>query len=125
VLPPIFRQEGFYSMSECDDSVDKSALPSEQAQPPQPTQSGNDRELAARGGLLAGDIVDSTIMGSAITDSKRTDRQRAVARKRTPVLDYARFSAGIVSLYEAVLSEPIPEKMLRLVEEIGKQERKS
>jgi hypothetical protein len=107
-------------MSECDDSVDKSALPCEQAQPPQPIQSENDRELAARRGLLAGDTI-----GSAIIDSKRTDGQRAVARKRTPVLDQARFAAGIVSLYEAVLSEPIPEKMLRLVEEIGKQERKS
>jgi hypothetical protein len=52
-------------------------------------------------------------------------RQRAGARKHIPVLDHARFTAGIISLYETVLSEPIPEKMLRLIEEIGKQERES
>ena len=50
---------------------------------------------------------------------------RQKAGKRTPILDHARFAAGVISLYEAVLSEPIPERMLRLIEEIGKQERKS
>ncbi|MGO9459258.1 MAG: hypothetical protein ACLP1W_03880 [Rhodomicrobium sp.] len=42
-----------------------------------------------------------------------------------PGPDEARFTAGIVRFYEAVLKEPIPEKMLRLIDEIAKQERKS
>jgi hypothetical protein len=41
-----------------------------------------------------------------------------------PELDDARFTAGVVKLYEALLKEPIPDKMLRLVEELSKQERK-
>ena len=40
-------------------------------------------------------------------------------------LDQARFTAGIVRFYEAVLKEPVPEKMLSLVEEIAKRERGS
>jgi hypothetical protein len=39
-------------------------------------------------------------------------------------LDEARFSAGIVRFYEAVLNEPVPERMLRLVDEIAKREPK-
>jgi len=39
-----------------------------------------------------------------------------------PLFDDARFTAGVVKLYEALLKEPIPEEMLRLVDEIGKQE---
>jgi hypothetical protein len=101
-------------MSECDDSVDKAALPSERAQPPQSIQRGNDREQAAQKGPLSGHIIDS----------ERIKRQRAAARRRPQVLDHARFTAGIISLYEAVLNEPIPENMFRLIEEIGKQERK-
>jgi hypothetical protein len=102
-------------MSECDDSVDKAALPGERRQPPQPIQNGNDRERAAHSTPLLADIIDAATM----------NRQRARARRRAAGLDHARFTTGIVSLYESVLSEPIPEKMLRLVEEIGKQERKS
>jgi hypothetical protein len=48
----------------------------------------------------------------------------ALPTEGTPVLDHARFTAGIIDLYEAVLSEPVPQRMLRLIEEIGKQERK-
>ena len=38
-------------------------------------------------------------------------------------LDEARFTAGIVQFYEALLKEPVPEKMLRLIEQIAKRER--
>lgn len=41
-----------------------------------------------------------------------------------PRVDGARFAAGVVKLYEAVLKEPIPEDMLRLIDQLGKQERK-
>jgi hypothetical protein len=114
VPPAIFRQQGFDSMSECDDGVDKNALP-HQAQPPQLIRSGNDEGLAARRGHIIGDIIDG----------KSMERQGDRARNRPHVLDHARFNAGIVGLYEAVLNEPIPEKMLRLIAELGKQERKS
>jgi hypothetical protein len=40
-------------------------------------------------------------------------------------LDHARFTTGIIGLYEAVLSEPVPKRMRRLIEEIGMQEDKS
>ncbi len=43
---------------------------------------------------------------------------------RTP-LDRARFTAGVVRFYGAILKKPIPEKMLRLIDEIEKQERGS
>ena len=102
-------------MNECDDSVDKTALPKERAQPPQSIQSREDQGPASLNRSVIGDSIDG----------KRTSRQGAGRRKRTPVLDHARFTAGIIGLYEAVLSEPIPEKMLRLIEEIGKRERKS
>jgi len=113
VLTAILRQQGFDSMSECDDSVDKTALPGEQAQRPQPIQSGSGQKPAAHSSALL----------AAIIDDKGMSRQGA--GRRTFVLDHARFTAGIVGLYEAVLNEPIPERMLRLIEEIGKQERKS
>jgi hypothetical protein len=102
-------------MSECDDSVDKAALPKERAQPQGPLHSGNDQERAEHGGHFLEDIIATGSMNS----------QRAETKGRTVVLDNARFTAGVVGLYEAILSEPIPDKMLRLIEEIGKQERKS
>jgi hypothetical protein len=100
-------------MSECDDSVDKAALPNQRAQPHGPLQSGNDQERAGHSGPFPGNIIDTETMN------------RAETKGRTVVLDNARFTAGIVGLYEAILSEPIPDKMLRLIEEIGKQESKS
>ncbi len=42
---------------------------------------------------------------------------------RTP-LDGARFTAGMVRFYDAIFNESAPEKMLRLIDEIAKQERK-
>jgi hypothetical protein len=115
VPPATFRQQGFDIMSECDDGGDKSALARERTHPPQLVQSGNDQGLAARRNPALVEIIDG----------KRMDRQRAGARKRPHILDQARFTAGVVSLYETVLNEPVPEKMIRLIEEIGKQERKS
>jgi hypothetical protein len=49
--------------------------------------------------------------------------QRTGVREGAPVLDHARFTAGIIGLYDAVLSEPTLEKMLCLIEEIRKQEK--
>lgn len=44
--------------------------------------------------------------------------------EQAPAFDRARFSAGVVRFYEAVLKEPVPGKMLRLIEEIAMRERK-
>jgi hypothetical protein len=43
---------------------------------------------------------------------------------RKAAIDDARFTAGVVKLYEALLKEPIPKEMLQLIDQIGKQERK-
>jgi len=59
--------------------------------------------------------------------TNRLDRKRGKSQPFGPrmkaSLDEARFTAGIVQFYEAVLSEPVPGKMLRLIEEIVKRER--
>lgn len=60
----------------------------------------------------------------AVLDEKQ-GKQRAGAVNARGGVDEARFTAGIARFYEAVLKEPIPEKMLRLVEEIAKRERGS
>ena len=39
-------------------------------------------------------------------------------------IDEARFTAGVVKLYEALLKEPVPDEMLRLIDQLGQQERK-
>jgi hypothetical protein len=57
--------------------------------------------------------------------SGKMESQRIEVREGVPALEHARFAAGIIGLYEAVLREPIPRRMLRLLEEIGQQERKS
>jgi hypothetical protein len=56
---------------------------------------------------------------------KKNKNPSGLAREGEPELDQARFTAGIVRFYEALLNEPIPEKMLRLIEEIAMRERKS
>lgn len=38
--------------------------------------------------------------------------------------DFARFTSGVVGVYDAFLKEPIPEEMLRLVRELNRKERK-
>ncbi len=59
--------------------------------------------------------------------SKKSEDKEAKPGDGAPnaPFDEARFNAGVVKLYEALLKEPIPEEMLRLVDRLGKQERKS
>lgn len=45
----------------------------------------------------------------------------ALAKYMRKPFDPARFSAGVVKLYEAVLKEPIPEEMMRLIAELDKK----
>jgi hypothetical protein len=42
-----------------------------------------------------------------------------------PSVDQSRFLAGLIGLYNKVLSEPAPERMLELIEEIRRNESKS
>jgi hypothetical protein len=102
-------------MRECDDGVSKTALPAKRAQLWQPILKGNGQEPA----------VHSHSFLNVLMRAGKMRGQRIEVRERVPALDHARFKAGIIGLYEAVLSEPIPEKMLRLVEEIGQQEHKA
>ena len=65
--------------------------------------------------------------GFPVKQSKKEENQPGqadVSPDPSLVLDNARFAAGVVKLYEALLKEPVPEEMLRLVKEIGEQERK-
>jgi hypothetical protein len=101
-------------MNERDDGVNNTALPTERAQPWQPIQRGSDQEPVEHSRPLQGVLIEAGKMR----------RQKDEAGTQAPVLDHARFTAGIIGLYEAVLSEPVPQTMLRLIEEIGKQERK-
>jgi hypothetical protein len=102
-------------MRECDDGASKTALPARRAQLWQPFLNGNDREPV---------VHSHSFLGVPMRAEKMT-RLSADVRKQMPDLDPARFTAGLIGLYEAVLSEPVPQRMLRLIEEIGRQERKS
>jgi hypothetical protein len=96
-------------MMEDERSEGETRFPAQQAQQP-PTASGlRDQNSAPQASQTggAGEANSGEIEDSAIVQ-----------------LDDARISAGVVKLYEALLKEPIPEKMLRLVEELSKQERK-
>jgi hypothetical protein len=101
-------------MDERDESEDKVVLPAQQQHQPQAARAAKDEGLAAcaapvAGGLLGGEKAPG---GSEPNEDRRP-------------FDQARFNAGMVRFYEAVLKEPIPEKMLRLVDEIAKRERES
>ena len=39
--------------------------------------------------------------------------------------DQARFTAGVVGSFRGILREPIPDNMLRLIDDIAKRERQS
>jgi hypothetical protein len=90
-------------MNENERSALDTRLPAQQAHQPQLTSGSREENL---------------------TLEKTTSPQTTADCPQNPELDDARFTAGVVKLYEALLKEPIPEKMLRLVEELSKQERK-
>ncbi|MGO9544026.1 MAG: hypothetical protein ACLPPF_04440 [Rhodomicrobium sp.] len=102
-------------MIECDEGEDKKPRPIQQTQQPQPVEGTQDESWAARAGSLSHGILSGAEKGA-----RDTARDEAV-----PALDRARFTAGVVRFYEAILKEPIPEKMLRLIDELEKRERKS
>ena len=85
------------------------------AQPDRAMTKHLEEGLAALGLLLPEEVLD-------VREAQSAARPGADARAG---VHEARFTAGIVRFYEAVLNEPIPGKMLRMVEEIAKRERKS
>ena len=100
-------------MTECDDGACMTAPPAEQARLRQAILRGSDQELVVHGHSFLGVLMR--------TEKMRC--QRTQVRERIPALDHARFIVGIIGLYEAVPSEPVPQRMLRLIEEIRKQEK--
>jgi hypothetical protein len=92
-------------MNESDEGEDSTHAPIKQAPAQHKTQPRS----------LDHDLVDGT--------HNRLDEVRALKPKTG--FDHARFAAGIVGLHGAVIREPIPEKMLRLIEDLSRQERQS
>ncbi len=110
-------------MNESETSEPKTRRPAQQAHQPQPVQAPNDLSQAphnahAMTGKLRKDKNEDEAPSRPGNEEGRKDCGPEAA------VDDARFTAGVVKLYEALLKEPIPEEMLRLVEKIGKQERK-
>jgi len=103
-------------MHESDTSERGTRQRLQQAQP-QPAQAvGKDQKQEA-----------GHVEGFPVKESEKGEDQPGpadVSPDPSLVLDNARFTAGVVKLYEALLREPVPEEMLRLVKEIGEQERK-
>ena len=103
-------------MDASGESEEKVLLPSQETQ----QQQRKNRETAPQG--LA---ARARSLPAEVLDERGGGKRRAKPPAMEAELDEARFTAGIVQLYETVLKEPIPEKMLRLIEEIAKRERRS
>jgi hypothetical protein len=112
-------------MNERNKGEGKRRAPAQQAQQPQPSNALNDQFQSPR---LPSENADK-ITGKAGKDQPTHPDGSAggEAKNMSPItdapFDEARFTAGVVELYEALLKEPIPEDMLRLVDQLGKQER--
>jgi hypothetical protein len=102
-------------------------VPTQQAQQPQPSKALNDHiHPPHKHTVLEEADIISEMAGkdqlvkpgeSASGEAQKADSAAGGA------LDEARFTAGVVKLYEALLKEPIPQEMLRLVGQLDKQER--
>ena len=110
-------------MNERNKGEGERRAPAQQAQQPQPSKALNDQFQSAR--LLSKNTEKITEKAGKDQPSGGADGE---AKNMSPIahaaFDEARFTAGVVELYEALLKEPIPEDMLRLVDQLGKQERK-
>jgi hypothetical protein len=102
-------------MDECDADEANATAPKQQLQQPQPARSAKDEGLSARAGSLPAGLLAG---GGRNPPRKNMEEERKG-------FDEARCTAGIVRFYEAILKEPVPEKMLRLIGELAKRERDS
>ncbi len=101
-------------MNESEEGTDKSRVPAQQTHQTQLVQSVENEGQAVQAGSSREEI-----------DSAKKTGLPETLIEEVSAFDNARFTAGVVSFYEALLKEPVPEKMLRLIDEIAKQERKS
>ncbi len=114
-------------MNERDRSEGERRVPAQQAQQPQPSKALNDHVQSPHNHtvLEKSDIISEMAGKDRLVNSR--DIAGGGSQKADPAaggaLDEARFTAGVVKLYEALLKEPIPAEMLRLVGKLDKQER--
>jgi hypothetical protein len=113
-------------MNERNKGEEERRAPAQQAQQPQPSEVLNDQFQSAR--LLSENMDKITEKAGKDQLPHPGGSAGGEANNMSPIADAAfdegRFTAGVVKLYEALLKEPIPEDMLRLVDQLGKQERR-
>jgi hypothetical protein len=113
-------------MNERNKGEEERRAPAQQAQQPQPSEVLNDQFQSAR--LLSENMDKITEKAGKDQLPHPGGSVGGEAKNMSPIADAAfdegRFTAGVVKLYEALLKEPIPEDMLRLVDQLGKQERR-
>ena len=113
-------------MNEGNKDEGERRVPAQQAQQPQPSKVLNDQiqsphVLSQKTGKISENADKDQLRhlgGSAGGEPKNAIPVAGAA------FDEGRFTAGVVKLYEALLKEPVPDDMLRLVDQLGKQERK-
>jgi hypothetical protein len=113
-------------MNERNKGEGERRAPAQQAQQPQPSNALNDQFQSAR---LHSENTDKIAEKADKAQPPRPGGGAdGEAENMGPIagaaFDESRFTAGVIELYEALLKEPIPEDMLRLVDQLGKQERK-
>ncbi len=114
-------------MNERDRDEGEARAPAQQAQQPQPSEALNDHVQSPHNHtvLEKSDIISEMAGKDQLVNPREWaagEPQKVDFAAGGPV-DEARFTAGVVKLYEALLKEPIPREMLRLVDQLGKQER--
>ena len=113
-------------MNERNKGEEEKRVPVQQAQQPQPSEVLNDQFQSVR--LLSENTDKITEKAGREQLLHLGGGAGGEAKNMSPIADAAfdegRFTAGVVKLYEALLKEPIPEDMLRLVDQLGKQERR-
>ncbi len=102
-------------MNETDRDEDKRMAPAQQAQQPQPVRGAEGQGWPADADAALG---KANLDGASLAIGLREGKQN-------PALDEARFTAGVVELYGTILKEPVPEKMLRLIDQLANLENKS
>ena len=114
-------------MNERDRSEGETRVPAQQAQQPQPSKPLNDhiQSPLKPAGSEKPDIISEMAGKDQLVNPRESagGEQQKADSAAGGALDEARFTAGVVKLYEALLKEPIPQEMLRLVGQLDRQER--
>ena len=111
-------------MNESDKGKEVTHVPAQQAQQPQPSSALNSHVQFQPHGMP--EENNTTISYKINMDQQGSGGSAdGEPKNENPAdIDEARFTAGVVKLYEALLKEPIPDEMLRLIDQLGQQERK-